>query len=161
MSRQICSREGLSGMMRFVLAAIAVTVWSCAAYAQAPAADKASAGRPRSVTIELNKLEPQGATCRAYFVIINRSETEFADIQLDVFLFDKQGIVARRAALATRQLQPGKTNIRLFDLVDTPCDTIGRLVLNEVLACKNVVGAPANCQGMLALSSRAGVEFVD
>ena len=148
-------------MMRSVLAAVAVIMWNWAACAQAPAGDKAAPGRPRSISIELNKLEPQGSTCRAYFVLVNRSETEFADIQLDVFLFDKQGVVARRAALATRQLQPGKTNIRLFDLVDTPCDTIGRLVLNEVLACKNVVGGPANCQGMLALSSRAGVEFVE
>lgn len=148
-------------MIRSVVLAAAAAMWSCAAHAQATAGDVPAPGRPRSIEIELNKLEPQGTTCRAYFVIVNRSETEFADIQLDVFLFDKQGIVARRAALSTRQLQPGKTNIRLFDLVDTPCDTIGRLVLNEVLACKNVVGGPANCQGMLALSSRAGVELVD
>ena len=152
-------------MMRALMLAAVGAVWTCAAYAQAPAQAPSNEtpppGRARSIEIELNKLEQQGNACRAYFVIVNRSETEFSDIQLDVFLFDKEGIVTRRAALSTRQLQPGKTNIRLFDLAETQCDGIGRLVLNEVLACKNVVGASANCQGMLALTSRASAEFTD
>ncbi|MDQ0471966.1 Tat pathway signal protein [Labrys wisconsinensis] len=113
---------------------------------------------PADVTIELNKVEPQGDSCRAYFVVRNTGGPALDTLKIDVFAFDRQGIVARRLALELGPSPVGKTSVRLFD-VGLPCDKLGSLLLNDVLACQ-AAGAPvADCAARLGLGTRTDVDF--
>ena len=138
---------------------LGIAVCLCAALAVGRTAEAADpSGR---LSIELNKLEAQSTSCRAYFVIVNDSPLDIGDLQLDVFIFDTEGIISRRVAINTRRLEPGKTYIRLFDIAEQTCDGFSRLVLNEVLSCVDSAGAAIDCSNALALSSRTGVAFID
>ncbi len=113
------------------------------------------------VTIEMNKLEPQANACRSYFVIENRTDIELTKLVLDIYIFDSDGLIERRLAMDTREILPGKTNVRLFDIRDVGCESIGRLLLNGVLECRDTSGERDDCARLLAVSSRTGVDFVD
>lgn len=113
------------------------------------------------VLIELNKLETEGANCRTYFVVRNRLGQDITNVKLDVFLFDHAQIIQKRVALNTRKLRHGKTYVRIFDLADIDCGTVGQLLLNEVLACELADGEGEDCAGDVRVTSRADVPFVD
>ncbi|MGB9045051.1 MAG: hypothetical protein WCC81_21635, partial [Pseudolabrys sp.] len=51
-----------------------------------------------SLTIELNKLEPQKESCRAYVVITNNGSTAYQALKLDLVLFQPDGVIGRRCA---------------------------------------------------------------
>jgi hypothetical protein len=117
--------------------------------------------------LELNKLEPlaQGeAGCRVYFVVTNPEAETIAQMRLDLILFGTDGVILRRIALDLGPLAPKKTGVRLFDLQGLACDSIGRVLINDVLACHagdkpatNADQERAACLDRLALSSRTKV----
>lgn len=111
------------------------------------------------VSVELNKLETTGGACRAYLVLQNRSGRDFDSLKLDLVMFDRDGIVARRLAVEGAPLPAGKTGLRVFDMADQPCDGIGRVLLNDVLACGGDGGAWDDCLDLLQASSRTPAPF--
>mgnify|MGYP001829188163 CR=1 FL=1 len=125
----------------------------------AAAGGAAAQGEPGRLTIELNKLEPQGEACRSYLVIDNATSVALTELVLDLYVFNRDGVIERRIAMDTREVPPGKTQVRLFDIRDIDCETIGRLLINGVLSCRDAAGDRADCQGLLALRSRAGVDL--
>ncbi len=120
-------------MLRLGLIAAALTL---AGAASARAADT-------PLPIELNKLEPLPAAgttpagCRIYFVINNNDVDTLAQLRLDLILFRTDGVIARRVALDLGPLPGKKTGVRLFDLSGQPCDSIGKVLINDVLACQS------------------------
>jgi hypothetical protein len=52
-----------------------------------------------AIAIELNKLEPQKDSCRAYIVVTNNSATAYQVLKLDLVLFQPDGVIGRRFAL--------------------------------------------------------------
>ena len=113
----------------------------------------------KEVTLELNKLESLPNACRAYFLIRNQGKDDFEDIKLDIFIFDKEGVISRRFAISTGQLRPGKTVVRLFDIPDLDCQTAARFLLNEVMSCTGPTGPIETCGRQLAVTARGGVVF--
>lgn len=100
--------------------------------------------------IELNKLEPlpsAGTTpagCRVYFVVTNDDADTLTQLRLDLVLFGIDGVIARRVALDLGPLPAKKHGVRLFDLTGQPCDGIGKVLINDVLACQSTpAGQPA------------------
>ncbi len=124
----------------------------------APAGAQDADGR---LGIELNKLEPQDTACRTYFVLQNATEIGFTELVLDIYIFNRDGIIERRLAMDTRAVMPGKTQVRLFDVRDLACDAIGRFLINGVLSCKDTDGERSDCAALLSVSSRTGVELAD
>jgi hypothetical protein len=113
-----------------------------------------------SISIELNKLESTQNACRGYFVVDNRTPEPIDELQIDVFLFDKEGVILRRVALSFLDVRSGRTKVVLFDLADLACGDVGRLLVNEVLACKGASGeAIEGCGDMLATTTRAEATF--
>ena len=47
------------------------------------------------IAIELNKLEPQGQGCRAYFVVGNKTKTAYEELKLDLVLFRPDGVIGQ------------------------------------------------------------------
>lgn len=128
----------------------------------ARAADPAPATGP--IPIELNKLEPLPAAanapagCRVYFVINNNEPETLSQLRLDLILFGTDGVIARRVALDLGPLPAKKTGVRLFDLTGQACEGIGRVLVNDVLACQSAApggaAAPAAAGGSAACLDR-------
>lgn len=110
------------------------------------------------LTIELNKLEPSGENCRAYLVVKNDTPQAFESLKLDLVMFDRAGVVAKRLAVQAAPLALGKTSLKVFDIAGHDCGSIGSILLNDVLACEP---APeGNCLGLISASARGDIPFI-
>jgi hypothetical protein len=118
------------------------------------------AGAAPLVAAELNKLEPQGDACRAYLVLKNEVPVAFDTLKLDLVLFDGDGVVARRLAVDAAPLAAGKTSLKVFDIAGQACGAIGRILLNDVIACAGPDGPRSDCLGLVAPSARGSVQFI-
>ena len=112
------------------------------------------------IEVELNKLEPVDGACRAYLVTQNLTDTNFQDVQLDVVMFDNDGIVARRLAVQIGPMPQNKTSIKVFDIKNLACQDIGQLLLNDVIQCRAAEGARDDCLSLLSVSQRGNVPFI-
>ncbi|NKC33095.1 Tat pathway signal protein [Roseomonas sp. BU-1] len=137
------------------------------AWLAAPPARAQSAAQPAaqpSLPLELNRLETvAGAAegCRVWMVLANDAPgaAAIATLRLDLVVFGADGQIARRAAVELAPIGAGRTAVRLFDLAGLPCERIGRLLVNDVLACRIGGEEVAQCADRLAPSSRAGIRF--
>jgi hypothetical protein len=107
-----------------------------------------------SVAIELNKLEPKGSDCRAYFVIDNKSDKTYETLKLDFILFRPDGIIDQRFAVELAPLKAKKRTVKLFDVASASCDDVGSFLINDVMECKAGSEDVADCLESLAVSSR-------
>jgi hypothetical protein len=130
-------------MIRYLLAAL---------FAAAPAL----AQTPAPLGIELNRLEPrEGGACRIWLVLNNAGAGALDPVRLDLVLFGRDGVIARRVAIDVGPLPAGRTQARIFDLSNQPCDGLGQALLNDFLACGGTEAAQRNaCMDRAALASR-------
>jgi hypothetical protein len=112
-----------------------------------------------AIGIELNRLEEQGSNCRAYLLIANPGEAAFSGFKLDLVIFDRSATIIRRLAVDLAPLRATKTTVKVFDLVDTPCPTIGSILVNDVLDCRDANGAVADCVQRVSTSSKLAVSL--
>jgi hypothetical protein len=111
------------------------------------------------ITVELNKLEPADQACRLFLLLQNHSDQIYDALTLELVSFDKDGLIGQRLAVDLAPVRAQKTSVRLFDLPDTSCDAIGRVLLNDVSAC-SVGGAVVDaCLDRLQVSSRGPVSL--
>lgn len=111
------------------------------------------------LAIELNRLEPQGQSCVAYLVFRNETGTSLESLRLELALFGVDGFIARRFTLDAAPIPAGKTSLKLFEIAATPCETLGRVLINEVLACAGPNGVLADCLERIEPSSRLPVSL--
>ena len=113
-----------------------------------------------AISVELNKLESAGTSCRSYFLVTNRTPDALRDLRLEVYLFDRNGVVLRRIALPFSSLRSERSKVTIFDLADIACTDLDRLLVNEVLTCTGEDGTPVkNCSDLVAVTTRAAVTF--
>lgn len=112
------------------------------------------------VSIELNKLEPQGEACRAYLVVKNTGEQAFDSLKLDLVMFDEGGVVAKRLAVQAAPLPAGKTSLKVFDIQGHACPDISSILLNDVLECTPALESPGGCLAQIAVSARGELSFL-
>ncbi len=108
--------------------------------------------------IQLNKLEPVENACRAYLVFRNGSDSSFVSFRLDLMLFGRDGVIARRLAVEAAPLTPGKTSVKLFDIQGLACSDVSQVLLNDVMGCRDATGERNDCASLIQLSSKS-VEF--
>ncbi|NQW08403.1 MAG: Tat pathway signal sequence domain protein [Alphaproteobacteria bacterium] len=113
----------------------------------------------KTITLELNKLEPVDGSCRAYMVFANPTDTSFTTFKLDVLVFDVDGVIQKRLAVDAAPLRPNKTSVKLFDIVGVTCDRIDRLLLNDFYDCGDDTGRLTGCLDRVVTRSRANAEF--
>ena len=106
-----------------------------------------------AIAIELNKLEPQGSQCRAYFVVTNKNSSDYQELKLDLVLFRPDGVIARRFAVDLAPLKSNKRTVKLFELAETRCEEVGSFLINEVMECRADSGPVADCLNEIAVSS--------
>jgi hypothetical protein len=113
----------------------------------------AQAGKP--ISLELNRLEARDTSCRAYLMVRNAGPA-MKSLKIDLFALDADGIAAKRVALELGPISEGKTMIRLFDLTDLTCARVGRLLLNDIIACETDGGPQPQCLSAIETSAKGG-----
>jgi len=141
------------------LVLMTLTLVSGIAPALAQPAPAAPGTSDAAVKIELNKLEDQPSSCRAYLVVNNTSEKAYEALKLDLVLFQKDGIIGRRFALDLAPLRAKKLSVKLFDLDSLKCADLGSFLINDVLDCKVGGTEETGCLDRLAVSSRTKIDL--
>lgn len=118
-----------------------------------------ASAEPPKLSVELNKLEPQGAGCRAYVVVQNDEATSYQSYKLDIVLFQQDGVIGRRFAMDLAPLKPQKRTVKLFDLDNIPCDKIGSFLINDIVECKAEAGPIENCLAGMTVKSLTSVQL--
>ena len=135
----------------FLLAA-ALSVSASASLAQTSAPSGA-------FSLELNRLDRGGGDCRVTLVEKNGTSAAFAALKLDLVVFDAEGIVAKRVGFDAGPLKAGRTVVKTFDLKGIVCDGVGRLLINDVLACEAEGIAADACLDLVEPRSRVAAPF--
>lgn len=112
------------------------------------------------LSVELNRLDEEGQSCRASFVITNPGPETFTGYKLDLVVFDKGGTITKRLAADVAPLRADKETVKMFDIPDTPCSGIGSILINDVLDCRVGDKPAADCAGAIAASSKLPVKLL-
>ncbi len=116
-----------------------------------------AAAEAGSLALELNKLEPVEDSCRVYSVYRNGAGAAVESLKLDLIFFDRDGVIARRLAVQAGPLPAGKTMVRMFDVGGLACGTLGKVLVNDVMACEGL----GDCLARLSTDSRVdGVPLI-
>jgi hypothetical protein len=119
-----------------------------------------AAETPAKIGVELNRLEDQGGSCRAYLVISNPGSAEYSGFVLDLVVFDRGGTITRRLAVDVAPVRPAKTTVKVFDIPETTCGAIGSILVNDVIHCRDASGDVAECIDRLSTSSKLQVSLL-
>lgn len=114
-------------------------------------------GAEPRLTIELNKLEDTQEGCRSLFVFDNETGHELNRFQVDLILFDREGVYAKQLLLDMAPLYEDKKVLASFLLAEDPCASIGSVLINDVPWCENGAGATVDCVKLLEVESRTEV----
>ena len=107
--------------------------------------------------IELNTVEDQGGGCVASFVFQNDLGAALDRFNLDLVLFDGQGAILRRLMLDLAPLSNGKTRVASFRLHEEACSKLGRVLINDIPACRAEGGGDLDCLAGLTVHSRTTI----
>jgi len=128
------------------------------ALAAGPAYAQDEAPAP-SLSLELNALQQQKDACRIVFLAENRLGTDLSALSFETVLIDTDGIVDRLTLFDFQSLPEGRTRVRQFDLDNTQCETIGRILINGVATCDGEGLTGTECVDRLTLSTRTKAEI--
>lgn len=139
-------------LLRGALAALVLTV---------PLAGTTMAQDARSapLKLELNRLEQAGESCRTYLVVDNGRGSALKSFKLDLFAFDTDGIAQKRLAVELGPIPDRKTMVRLFDFPAIACAKIGRILLNDVLACEGADASRETCLDRMETTTKTTAAF--
>lgn len=107
--------------------------------------------------IELNKLEDTEDGCRSLFVFDNATGHELHRFQVDLILFDQEGVYDKQLLLDMAPLAEDKKILTSFLLAAEPCASIGSILVNDLPSCENGAGAKVDCLPLLEVQSRTGI----
>jgi hypothetical protein len=137
------------------LAGLAAAIGLATALTFAAAPSRAEAG----LAIELNKVEDLGGGCVASLIFQNNLGATLDRFSLDLFLFDRKGVILRRVTIDMAPLQNGKTRVAQFHLYPGPCAEVSRILVNDFPQCRAENGASVDCLAGLTVSSRSTIEL--
>lgn len=113
-----------------------------------------------SIALELNNAATVDTTCRVTYVARNGLDSDLEVMTLEIAVFDAEGTVTdTRILLDFGSMAAGKTKAIAFDLAETTCDQISRLLLNDVAECTAADGSSPDCLAALDTSSRTDIDF--
>ncbi|WP_102223018.1 hypothetical protein [Acidimangrovimonas sediminis] len=106
------------------------------------------------ITVELNKAEKADKACRMTFVTENALGVALDKLSLDVVVFDQAGVVGPRLVLDMGAMPEGKTKVVDFDVPDTECGKVSRLLFNAVQSCTSGGKPVGNCEASVEPDSK-------
>ncbi|MDQ6434705.1 hypothetical protein RB623_11680 [Mesorhizobium sp. LHD-90] len=112
-----------------------------------------------SIAIELNDASNVENACRLVFVAVNKSGVLLDKTSYDVVTFDTGGKVGKSLTFQFGRLPVGKTKVVQFDLPGQACETISRLLVNDVSECSVEGKRSEICIDKLTTATRTKIEF--
>jgi hypothetical protein len=147
-----------------LLGAIGLGLSAVATHAQStaqPPVETTTAGEPgQALEIELNKIEPFEGACRIYLVLRSTMPGDLDTLLLELVTFDGEGVISQRMAVDLAPLRRGKLTVKTFDVPQTPCERVTRLLVNDALECRAASGPVDDCLGAIQTASRGPVELM-
>jgi hypothetical protein len=138
--------------MRIILA---VTALSASAMLHAGSV----AAQTGTLSVELNKAETTETGCLVTYVATNGTGTDLDSASYEVAVFDSDGEVEGLLLLQFGPLADGRTKVFPFGMSETGCETISRVLVNDVDQCTASDGSEVDCLSLLETSSRAPIAF--
>ncbi|MEM9330755.1 MAG: hypothetical protein AAGA53_05485 [Pseudomonadota bacterium] len=120
-----------------------------------------SAQSAENITLELNKIEPVGNDCLLTFVVSSKSAKNLNKLAYEFVVFDDQFRVQRMTVFDFRELEAGKLRVRQFQLPETKCEGLGRLLINDVSSCDGSEVDASLCTQGLTLTNKTKIEFLN
>jgi hypothetical protein len=109
--------------------------------------------------LQLNKVETAGEACRITMVVDNARGAALKTYKVDLFAFDPEGVAQRRVAVDLGPLPARKTTVKIFDFPGIACAKVGRVLLNDVMACDGGDAAREGCLERTETDTKAGIPF--
>ena len=111
--------------------------------------------------IELNKVEDNSGSCLASFVVRNGLGHTLDRFSMDLYVFDRDGVIARQVLLDLAPLRGDKTTVARFSLIRRPCGEISRILINDIPSCRSEgTGETLDCLAGLTVTSRGPIEMI-
>ena len=111
------------------------------------------------LSLELNRLEQVEGGCRLAFVAQNGLAADLEGVAFEIVIFDADGRVQRLTVFDFGALPAGRPRVRQFDLAQTQCGSVGRILVNGVSQCAGQDIDDKACEQGLILTNRTGAEF--
>ncbi|NJS14046.1 MAG: hypothetical protein HC788_04820 [Sphingopyxis sp.] len=121
---------------------------------------EAGAETAPKLAIELNKAEQAGTACSLSFVVANPTGVDITSLSTEIVLFGADNGVLRFAIFDFQQLPATKTRVRQFNLPDTSCGSLKRIIINDVSTCEGGVAAADVCARGFSVETRTSVELM-
>lgn len=115
---------------------------------------------PPALAIELNTLTQQDQACRMIFMVENTLGADLSAAVFETVLFKSDGSVERLTLFDFQALPQGRPRVRQFDIPNAACDSFGRILINDVHACRGDGITDADCLKGLKLSTKTSVEVL-
>ncbi|WP_407527534.1 Tat pathway signal protein [Methylobacterium oryzisoli] len=128
----------------------------CLAISVVMVASALAQGPETPLRVELNKLETVGDACRAVLLVENGKGGPIKSMKLDLYAFDTDGVAQKRVLVELGPLSARKTVLRQFDIAPAPCTQVGRLLLNDVVACEGADLSRESCLERIEPASAKG-----
>ncbi len=126
---------------------VALGVNGYAAHAQEP-----------KLSLELNRLTGNDNGCELAFVVANHMGRALDQSSFEIVIFNEESLVDMMVMLDFGALPDGKTKAKKFQIAGRSCESLTRLLVNDVTACGSEA-SNAECLEALSASTRTGVEF--
>ena len=109
--------------------------------------------------LELNALQPAEAGRRVSFLATNELGGQLDRAAVELALFNAAGSIDRIVTLDFKNLSNGKTKVLQFQLTGLQCDSLGRVLVNDISACEGEITPPTICLDALKTSTRLDIVF--
>jgi hypothetical protein len=109
--------------------------------------------------LELNALQPSETGCRVTFLATNNLGLPLSRSSFEVALFNTDGAIDRLVSLDFKALADSKTKVLQFELQDLQCDSVSRVLVNDVGACEGDGVEPDACITRLTTTTRTATQF--
>ncbi len=113
------------------------------------------------IRLELNKVESSGTNCVLTFLATSTMPADIEKLAYEFVIFDKDLRVDRMTVFDFRQLKKGKYRVRQFQLPDTKCGKLGRILINDSSACDGTGLTLPECFDKLTISNKTSIEFLN
>ncbi|MBL4806283.1 MAG: hypothetical protein JKY31_03235 [Rhodobacteraceae bacterium] len=133
-----------------------MTIAALAALSFAPMAQAQDGG----LTVELNKFEDVEGGCQTFFLFQNETDDNFEGFEMSLAIMSTDGIIDRLLTIDAAPLPANRTTLKLFEIPDTQCASIGEILLHDIGSCRPQNGEEMDCFGILTLNSRAAAPLV-
>ena len=144
-------------MIRMIKALSVFSVlYVCVVNAQASDVKPTSAPLPE-LRIELNGAESVDNACRLTFLMHNKLASDVSALSFELAVINKQGLVTGLLLLRSGLLPTNMERVKQFDLPQTQCDKVDRLLINTVVECVAQGVDIAECRAALKTATKIDI----